>query len=71
MPKTTVSEGNVDSSIEAALRPPHVSRLKAAAAKAIGREVHAVVADWHKVAKNLHTHPPAPSPHLPRHLNIR
>ncbi len=53
MPKTAISEDNSDSSIEAALEAAPRFGLKPAAAKAIVREVHAVVADWRKAAKKL------------------
>ncbi len=53
MPKTAISENNADSSIEAALEAAPRFGLKPAAAKAIVREVHAVVADWRKAAKKL------------------
>lgn len=53
MPKTAISEETADSSIEAALEASPRFGLKPTAAKAIVREVHAVVADWRKVAKKL------------------
>ena len=52
-PKTSISEDNADSSIEAALDAAPRFGLKPAAAKAIVREVHAVVVDWRKTAKKL------------------
>ncbi|MBX7121281.1 MAG: type II toxin-antitoxin system HipA family toxin [Opitutaceae bacterium] len=53
MPKTAISEETAESSIEAALEAAPRFGLKPAAAKAIVREVHAVVADWRKAAKKL------------------
>jgi serine/threonine-protein kinase HipA len=53
MPKTAISEETADSSIEAALEAAPRFGLKPTAAKAIVREVHAVVADWRKAAKKL------------------
>lgn len=53
VPKTSISEDHADSSIEAALDAAPRFGLKPAAAKAIVREVHAVVADWRKTAKKL------------------
>lgn len=53
MPQTAISEETADSSIEAALGAAPRFGLKPAAAKAIVREVHAVVADWRKAAKKL------------------
>lgn len=53
MPKTAISEVNTDSSIAAALEAAPRFGLKPAAAKAIVREVRAVVADWRKAAKKL------------------
>ena len=53
MPKTSISEDHADSSIAAALEAAPRFGLKSAAAKAIVREVHAVVAGWRKVAKKL------------------
>lgn len=54
VPKTSISEDHADSSIEAALDAAPRFGLKLAAAKAIVREVHAVVADWRKTAQKLH-----------------
>jgi len=54
VPKTSISEDGADSSIEAALAAAPRFGLKPAAAKAIVREVHAVVTDWRKVARKLH-----------------
>ncbi|MBP7143416.1 MAG: type II toxin-antitoxin system HipA family toxin [Opitutaceae bacterium] len=54
MPKTAISEETADSSIEAALEAAPRFGLKPTAAKAIVREVHAVVADRRKAAKKLH-----------------
>jgi serine/threonine-protein kinase HipA len=53
MPKTSISEEASDSSIEAALEAAPRFGLKPSAAKAIVREVHAVVADWRKAARKL------------------
>lgn len=53
MPKTAISEVNTDSSIAAALEAAPRFGLKPAAAKAIVREVRAVVAGWRKAAKKL------------------
>lgn len=53
MPKTAIAEDNSDSSIEAALESAPRFGLKPTAAKAIVREVHAVVVDWRKAAKKL------------------
>lgn len=53
MPKTAISEDNTDTSIEAALDAAPRFGLKPNAAKTVLREVHAVVADWRKVAKKL------------------
>ncbi len=53
LPKTSISEDSLDSSIEAALDAAPRFGLKPAAAKAIVREVHAAVSDWRKVAKKL------------------
>jgi serine/threonine-protein kinase HipA len=53
MPKTAISEETADSSIEAALKAAPRFGLKPTVAKAIVREVHAVVADWRKAAKKL------------------
>jgi serine/threonine-protein kinase HipA len=51
--KTAISEEHAESSIEAALEAAPRFGLKPAAAKAIVREVHAVVSDWRKVARKL------------------
>lgn len=53
MPKTSISEDSADSSIEAAMEAAPRFGLKPAAAKAIVREVHAVVTSWRKTAKKL------------------
>ncbi len=53
MPKTSISEEASDSSIEAALEAAPRFGLTPSAAKAIVREVHAVVADWRKAARKL------------------
>lgn len=53
MPKTAISEGNADSSIELALEAAPRFGLKPAAAKAIVREVFSVLSDWRKAAKKL------------------
>lgn len=53
VPKTSISEDHADSSIEAALDAAPRFGLKPAAAKAIVREVHVVVADWRKTAQKL------------------
>ena len=52
-PQTSISEDHADSSIEAALDAAPRFGLKPAAAKAIVREVHAVVAEWRKTAQKL------------------
>ncbi len=53
MPKTAIAEDGADSSIEAALAASARFGLKPAAAKRIVSEVHAVVAEWRKIAKKL------------------
>jgi serine/threonine-protein kinase HipA len=53
IPQTAISEETADASIEAALAAAPRFGLSPTAAKAIVREVHAVVADWRTAAKKL------------------
>jgi len=53
MPKTSISEDSAASSVEAALEAAPRFGLKLNAAKAIVREVHAVVVNWRTLAKKL------------------
>ena len=53
MPATSITEDNADSSIAAAMAAAPRFGLKPAAAKAMVREVHAVVVNWRRAAKKL------------------